>query len=102
MVKYESKGGGSVRITEKRMIEELNGFISSCDTDSLCYLIGDLFGGKCDWLSDDIYEFTPLKGKYCDAFGKVKDEELVDEKELSEDWLNKLADRIKPELSQEN
>ena len=81
-----------MELTEEQITDALHDFVRDCDADDLAKLAGELFGGKCttrivkeEWGYETHYTFEPDEN-YMGAFGG---------------WLDKLADRIEPELSQD-
>jgi hypothetical protein len=53
----------SIVLTDDQMVKALKNFIDECDADTLCQIMGDVFGGSCVLTesdsSDNQYEFTP-------------------------------------------
>jgi hypothetical protein len=57
-----------IRVTDNDIIRELNDFLSGCDTDALCSVAKEWFGGR--WSYDpenDEFILTPNKA-YAGAF----------------------------------
>lgn len=65
-----------IDLSEKQVVDKLNEFIQSCDTDELADVLGYVFGGKCFYAYDPDcvlphaeghYEFVPNEN-YMGAF----------------------------------
>lgn len=57
-----------MKISENRIIQELNMLIEDADCDMLACFAADLFGGECEYVNDGVYEFIPNEN-YQGAFG---------------------------------
>ena len=66
----------TIILTEDKILEQFQEWLTGCDADELARVTGELFGGNCtaffdpddnDMLARTKYEFTPDEN-YCGAF----------------------------------
>ena len=66
--KQRNKGGETmgIQLTDKEICAAIyDQILHVSDANDLATFVGDLFGGKCFYQGDGLYEFTPNLNLYC-------------------------------------